>query len=714
MIKLNYRPSVGSSLPLKLTFRDDFGAYYIPTKLKYSVVAQSADKQSWRVVDDLQDVYVEDLASEVWIPIKDLKIYKDTTPTRRVIIEWTAMINGMETPCLEEVHFEVAPTSNHEYEYDSVEDVDVNIIVKGLVALIGDEETDGTMLHRIKTNEDEIQDIHESIDSINSEIGADDVSGTVKGRIFQNETDINLTNTRIDSEVETLNDRIDSEVQTLNERIDDEVETINRRIDNEVSTLNDKIDSEIDTIDDKIDNEVQTLDSKIDSETSRLDDDIKEINDKIGGDVGGKSILTRLDEAEENVSTLLDSVDNIHEVIGDELTDESLSHRISDNDSRIKSIEERIDWGGETPDEIKIFGMIDSRINDYDNVVDGKIETVNDELNKKFEDVKDDVSEQIDSLNEIKVDDVQSVGTFVRSFEKNIIGTKGETFHDDITKAIKGYPSSDNKYDKWGDVYYLTMYKDSNYIDVLSIINSSYVNVGKRTFRKYNNDNYFSELLDLKQTDGSYYYFTTKDYPRFPSRSNSRDSIVEYNDDIAIIRTYKDSDTKKYTHLILIPKGDSYETIEFLLGDCSEFGVLDVVWTYNNDLYLRHSRMIYKYDFSYGWRYLATNENISGALNILSNKIIFDSIDYSIEFKVDTNEFIKYNHVGYESTLEYYQDDVGYFQLQNGEETRISLSETKSWKPIDDYILIEKPQSSFDGNYKIVCENGNFKLVADE
>ncbi len=108
MIRLRNNPIEGSSVRLSLSFRDSFGNYYVPTFISYTILALNKDEESWSVVDD---VYKKSLdpASMITVTTPVSKVIEGTTLQRKIIFEWTALVDGTYTDFVDEATYEVQP-----------------------------------------------------------------------------------------------------------------------------------------------------------------------------------------------------------------------------------------------------------------------------------------------------------------------------------------------------------------------------------------------------------------------------------------------------------------------------------------------------------------------------------------------------------------------------------------------------------------------------
>lgn len=108
MIRLNKNPVEGSAVKINISFRDSFGAYYVPSELKYTLLALNNDEESWSVVDDLYKVLLTP-ASSVNLTISNIKIIEGTKLQRKILIEWSGFVDGEYTDFKDEVNFDVDP-----------------------------------------------------------------------------------------------------------------------------------------------------------------------------------------------------------------------------------------------------------------------------------------------------------------------------------------------------------------------------------------------------------------------------------------------------------------------------------------------------------------------------------------------------------------------------------------------------------------------------
>lgn len=108
MIRLNRNPFEGSAVKVNISFRDSFGAYYVPSELTYTFLALNEDEESWSIVGDYYKVKLEP-ASSVNLTIPDIKIIEGTKLQRKIIIEWSGYVDGEYTDFKDEVNFDVEP-----------------------------------------------------------------------------------------------------------------------------------------------------------------------------------------------------------------------------------------------------------------------------------------------------------------------------------------------------------------------------------------------------------------------------------------------------------------------------------------------------------------------------------------------------------------------------------------------------------------------------
>lgn len=108
MIKLNQNPVEGGAVSLNLNFKDTHNNFYIPLTLNYTVLALNNDKASWSVVDNLYKISLTP-QSAVSLVVNKMSLISGTTLQRKIIVNWTALINGEITDFVDEVQFDVQP-----------------------------------------------------------------------------------------------------------------------------------------------------------------------------------------------------------------------------------------------------------------------------------------------------------------------------------------------------------------------------------------------------------------------------------------------------------------------------------------------------------------------------------------------------------------------------------------------------------------------------
>lgn len=108
MIKLRKNPVEGSSVCLNLSFKDAFGAYYVPDSLNWSLLALNSDEESWSVVDGIWEKELEP-ASAATIVAPPASLIEGTTLRRKVVVKWTATVGGTYTDFVDEAEYEVQP-----------------------------------------------------------------------------------------------------------------------------------------------------------------------------------------------------------------------------------------------------------------------------------------------------------------------------------------------------------------------------------------------------------------------------------------------------------------------------------------------------------------------------------------------------------------------------------------------------------------------------
>ena len=108
MIRLNKNPVEGSAVRINVSFRDSFGAYYVPSELTYTLLALNSDKESWSVVSDYYKVPINP-ESSVNITIPKISLITGTELQRKIIVEWSGYVDGEYTDFVDEVNFDVQP-----------------------------------------------------------------------------------------------------------------------------------------------------------------------------------------------------------------------------------------------------------------------------------------------------------------------------------------------------------------------------------------------------------------------------------------------------------------------------------------------------------------------------------------------------------------------------------------------------------------------------
>ena len=140
MIRLNKNPVEGSAVKINISFRDSFGAYYVPSELTYTYLALNSDKESWSVIEDY---YKKPLVAEssVNLMIPDTKIIEGKTLTRKIIVEWSGYVDGEYTDFKDEINFDIDPMpyisnkpDDPEPETVYIKVVDVSLQVGSLTA----------------------------------------------------------------------------------------------------------------------------------------------------------------------------------------------------------------------------------------------------------------------------------------------------------------------------------------------------------------------------------------------------------------------------------------------------------------------------------------------------------------------------------------------------------------------------------------------------
>lgn len=106
MIKLSYSPIAGSAVPVTLSFKDSNGAYYVPLSLNYTYLAMNSDEATWQVVSSLYQVsVVPKSVVGITIPSASTTVITGTTLQRKILVAWTALVNGQTTDFIDEVCF---------------------------------------------------------------------------------------------------------------------------------------------------------------------------------------------------------------------------------------------------------------------------------------------------------------------------------------------------------------------------------------------------------------------------------------------------------------------------------------------------------------------------------------------------------------------------------------------------------------------------------
>ena len=108
MIKLRNNPIEGSSVKLSVSFKDAFGSYYVPSSVNYSILALNSDEESWSVVDGIYEKELEP-ASSIAITTPPASVISGTTLTRKMLVKWTATVEGTYTDFVDEVDWVVQP-----------------------------------------------------------------------------------------------------------------------------------------------------------------------------------------------------------------------------------------------------------------------------------------------------------------------------------------------------------------------------------------------------------------------------------------------------------------------------------------------------------------------------------------------------------------------------------------------------------------------------
>ena len=108
MIRLRNNPIEGSAVRLALSFRDGFGNYYVPSSVTYTILALNNDEESWSVVDDVYKKKLEP-ASTMTVTTPVSKVIEGTTLRRKIVFEWTTLVDGTYTDFVDEASYEVQP-----------------------------------------------------------------------------------------------------------------------------------------------------------------------------------------------------------------------------------------------------------------------------------------------------------------------------------------------------------------------------------------------------------------------------------------------------------------------------------------------------------------------------------------------------------------------------------------------------------------------------
>lgn len=136
MIKLRNCPIEGSAVRLNLSFKDAFGNYYVPTYVTYTLLALNSDEESWSIVDDIYKTVLEP-ASAITLITPKCSIISDTTLTRKILVEWTAYVDGTYTDFVDEVLFEVQPKPYVPDAPDSSDDSTVYVKISSITLQTG-------------------------------------------------------------------------------------------------------------------------------------------------------------------------------------------------------------------------------------------------------------------------------------------------------------------------------------------------------------------------------------------------------------------------------------------------------------------------------------------------------------------------------------------------------------------------------------------------
>jgi len=100
----------GGSIVIKVIFKDEAGAYYIPVEdsVSYSLYAAHTNDHLWDVVNGRKDVALPSASViDIVLQGQDLALLGNCNTKRRVIVEWKYLRNSEETIGREMVDFEV-------------------------------------------------------------------------------------------------------------------------------------------------------------------------------------------------------------------------------------------------------------------------------------------------------------------------------------------------------------------------------------------------------------------------------------------------------------------------------------------------------------------------------------------------------------------------------------------------------------------------------
>jgi hypothetical protein len=103
-------PIQGGSVIIRVSFRDEGGAYYIPVdgSVFYALVAQNNDKETWTSVRSWTPLPSASVA-DVVVQGKDLELLPGCTLSRCLLIDWRYLRGGEEVVGREEVSFRISP-----------------------------------------------------------------------------------------------------------------------------------------------------------------------------------------------------------------------------------------------------------------------------------------------------------------------------------------------------------------------------------------------------------------------------------------------------------------------------------------------------------------------------------------------------------------------------------------------------------------------------